>query len=249
MKYKPFTNLLGFIIAGMFVLAGLAIQPVEANTDGHMIIKMFADKAVKEFKQPEKKPEPFKLNGLYIGQDHGKDRSTGAGSIIMNMLTRSNVEHHPAYSAMVMTMIVNDFNWLYGYKGKYFTYKGFNMVLCEADDKVVAIFLGGYDADLDRPELIPKPPEGKAVAPLEQIAKRFKDLQDIKTEPKYGYLPNQGSKAAYWILDDCAVFVFDNLTIQMFKKTDKLLKSISPVPVNKNRPIKKPKPKFKQVDI
>ena len=239
MKYKPFTNLLGFIIAGMFVLAGLAIQPVEANTDGHLILKMFADKAAKEFKQPEKQAEPFMLNGIFIGQDH----DSGAGPIIMGMRSRALQQHHPAYIAAVLNYIVRDFMWLYDLKGKIMTYKGFNFVLCDKDDKVIAIFFGGFESDLNHPELIPEPP-----LTLAKLAARFKDLQGIKAKPKYGFLPNNASKAAYWILDDCAVFVFDNLTIQIFKKTPKLLKSISPVPVNKIRK-RKTKPKVKQVDL
>jgi hypothetical protein len=183
------------------------------------------------------------INGIFIGQDH----DSGSGPIIHDMLTRSIVDHHPAYISMVTTLLAQDYEWLYELKAKIMTFKGFNFVLCDKDDKTVAVFLGGYDAFLDRPELIPKPPEGKRIAPLVVIAARFKNLQDIKKQPKYGYLPNNDAKAAYWILDDCAVFVFDNLTIQMFKKTPKLLKSISPVPVNKNRTI--PKPKLKQVDL
>jgi hypothetical protein len=234
-----------FTLIALIALIALPTVTVQAN-NGHALFGIMADRAVKNLATPpkvEKKVEPFMINGLFIGQTYDD-----AQLILQDHVFTSVFQsYHPAFVQMLLIYLMHDYVFLYGYNTHEFVWTGFNFVLIDAKTrKVVVIFFSGHDASLNHSEIIPETPKGEK-ADLKKFAAKFKDLNDIQQKPKYGYLPNNPYQSAYFEMPDCFVFLFENFTIKVMGKTPKLKKSISPVPVNKNRSIPKKKLKLKRL--
>lgn len=231
------------IIAMSFIfLFGWAIgNNACAAHDGEVLFRVLAEKAAKGMQTPEvkeKKVEPFMINGLFIGQKY-----KAAKQIMTDEIHTSAWEngYTPKFVETMLRFLMRDYRFLFNYDCKKFVWTGWNFVMIDQKtDKVLLIFLGGADATINYPELIPETKDDE-IPDFDKFVANWMNLNDIKVIPKRGFLPNNPWKSAYWELDDCMVFLFPNFTIQVMGKTPELMKSISPVPVNKNRPIKKQK--------